>query len=86
LLFTSHPLFFFSRFVLNVSSAYDSQSNRRHGRPRRRRRLFVVTIKHSLTFLYNIYICVLLAARSSVSTKYKASTQACETYSTHDNI
>jgi hypothetical protein len=53
---------------------------------RRPLRLFVVTIKHSLTFLYNIYIhvCVLLAARSSVSTKYEERTQACETYTTHD--
>ncbi len=49
ILFFFFFFFFFSRFVLNVRSVYDSQSIRRH-------RLLVVTIKHSLTFLCNIYI------------------------------
>jgi hypothetical protein len=60
LLFTSHPPFFLFPLRSQCQQRIrDSQSIRRHRRPRRRRRLFVVTIKHSLTFLYTIYMCTL---------------------------
>ena len=83
---SSSRLLFFPRFVLNVRSVYDSQSIRRHCR--RRSRLFVVTIKHSLTFLDDLYMPMNGDRRCRQNRKRRERERRRERdkHATHDNI